>query len=169
MKIAIAITLGFVSCHIALAEPVREIEITSTPPENGQQTFTVRFTPDETAEYDKVSFDCILQQVFTNEATHQAKGLKIHEPGVFTYRRKDVKMVTDLDAHISFRVPVSLDRLQEIYGQTAFNTNHPVTVARMVITASGPQLNWSCEIPASGIHRPPFPTKKVAPPQPFRP
>lgn len=169
MKLAIAITLGFVSCHIALAEPVREIEITSTPPENGQQTFTVRFTPDETAEYDKVSFDCILQQVFTNQATHQAKGLKIHEPGVFTYRRKDVKMVTDLDAHISFRVPVSLDRLQEIYGQTAFNTNHPVTVARMVITASGPQLNWSCEIPASGIHHPPFPTKKAAPPQPFRP
>jgi hypothetical protein len=169
VKVAIAITLGFMSCCVALAEPVREIEITSTPPENGQQTFTVRFTPDETVEYEKLSFDCVLQQAFTNEATDQAKGLKIHEPGVFTYRRKDVKMVTDLDANISFRVPVSLDRLQEIYGQTAFNTNHPVRVARMVITASGPLSTWSCEIPAEGVHHPPFPVKKAPPPQPFRP
>lgn len=153
------------------AEPVREIEITSNPPDpaTGQQLFNVRLTPDETAEYERISFDCVLRQAFTDQATHTKSSMKIHEPAVFTYRRKDVKMVQDLDTHISFRIPVGHQRLQEIFGQTAFNTNYPVTVDRMVITTSGPQLSWTNEVPASGVHRPPFKVKPPPPPQPFKP
>lgn len=169
MKYVVAMIIGSTLFNTTLAEPVREIDVSSTPPENGQQTFTIRFTPDETFSCDKVTFDCTYQQAFTNEATGQKRELKTHEPGVFTYRRKDVKMVADLDNYISFRVPISLDRLVEIYGPTAFNTNHPVSVARICITASGEQTTWSCEIPASGTHRPPFPVKAPPAPKPFRP
>jgi hypothetical protein len=169
MKYTIALLLGLTVWFPAHAEPVREIEITSIPPDNGQQLFTVRFTPNETLLYDKVTFECVLRQEFAEETTHQNKGTKIHEPANFTYTRKDVKMVEDLDNFISFRIPVSHPRLQDIFGPTAFNTNHPVTVARMTISASGKQATWSCEIPASGISRPPFPTKAIPVPKSFRP
>lgn len=151
--VALAALLG----SRALAEPVREIEITAVPPENGQQILNVRFTPGQTVTYDKITLDCVLHQEFPSDATHKPKEQKVHEPVVFTYRRKDVKMVEELDVHISFRVPVGMDRLMDIYGLTAFNTNYPVTVSRVVITASAKEGAWSCEIPATGIHRPPFP------------
>ncbi len=146
------------------AEPVREVEITSTPLDKGQQILNIRFTPGLTVQYEKITIDCVLHQEFPSEATHKAGGIKIHEPATFTYRRKDVRMVEDLDTHISFRVPTGMDRLMEMYGPTAFNTNFPVCVSRVIISASSTSTTWSCELPASGTHKPPF--KKPSPTAP---
>lgn len=150
----------------ALADPVREIEITPNPPEKDQQILNIRFTPGETVEYEKVTFDCVFHQEFPSEATFKTNSLTVHEPATFTYRRKDVKMVEDLDTHISFRVPLGLDVLVEKYGQTTFNTNYPVSISKIVITASGKACTWSCELPATGLHKPPFATPKSTRPQP---
>lgn len=158
----VALLFPFLCITGALADPVREIEITSTPPRDGQLIMDVRLTPGQTAQYEKLTFECVLRQEFPSEATHRKRELNIHEPAAFTYRRKDVKMVEDLDTHINFKVPISFDRLVEIYGQTTFNTNFPVTVSRVVISAMSKALSWSYDIPANGVHRPPFPNKTAS-------
>lgn len=157
--------LTFLLACGACAEPVREVEITSNPPENGQQILNVRITPGQTVTYEKITIDCVLHQEFPSESTHKNREIKIHEPAVFTHRRKDVKMVEELDVNISFRVPVGMNRLMEIYGMTAFNTNYPVTVSRMIISATSKGGSWSYEIPASGAHKPPFPSPAQGQPQ----
>lgn len=158
----VALLLPFLCLTGALADPVREIEITATPPRDGQLIMDVRLTPGQTAHYDKMTFDCVLRQEFPSEATHGNREKAVHEPASFTYRRKDVKMVEDLDTHISFKVPVGIDRLVEMYGLTTFNTNFPVTVSRVVISAASKAFSWSYDIPASGVHKPPFQNKTAS-------
>lgn len=161
MRIA-ALLLPFLFLTRAMADPVREIEITSTPPKDGLLIVDVRITPGQTAQYERMTFDCVLRQEFPSEATHLKRETKVHEPAFFTYRRKDIKMVEDLDTHISFKVPVSIGRLMEIYGITTFNTNFPVSVSRIVISASSKTLSWTYDIPANGVHKPPFPNKTAS-------
>jgi hypothetical protein len=147
---------------LASADPVREVEIVPDPVQDGQQTFDVCLTPGESRTYDKLTFVCVLHQEFPKATTDQRTGLQIHEPAVFTYRRRDVKMVEDLDVHVSFKVPLSLERLKDIYGVTTFNTNYPVTVSKMTISASVKDATvWSFEVKAGGRHTPVF----VAEPQ----
>jgi hypothetical protein len=155
---------------IGVAGPVSEVEITPDPPLDGLQTFDVRFTPGETRTYDKLTFDCVLRQEFPKNTTDQRSGVQVHEPEVFTYRRRDVKMVEELDVHVAFKVPVSTDRLKEIFGLTAFNTNYPVTVPRMTITAeAGGKKVWSLVCETKGILRPDGAPPKEAPQPPASP
>ena len=166
-RIAIA-AFGFLTAAFTtLAGPLTEVEITPDPVRDGQQTFDVRLTPGETRTYDKLTFDCVLHQEFPKTTTDQRSGTQIHEPAVFTYRRRDVKMVEELDVHISFQIPISLERLTEIYGATTFNTNYPVTVSRMTISAA--QKNdtvWSFEFKAGGVFTPGTPASEQANPKP---
>jgi hypothetical protein len=132
---------------------VREIEITSEPEAGGQQDFNVRITPARTHACSNIEFECVYRQVFPWTDAAGRKSRKIHEPVVFTYRRPDVKAVNDLDLNISFRVPVSLDRLGIIYGPKVFNGGFPVAVDRMRISGRAPDgVLWSCEVKASGKH-----------------
>jgi hypothetical protein len=142
-------TLAIAAC----AGPVREIEVTSDPEENGQQVFTVRLKPGETRAYDALTFACAYHQEFVRQTT-DAEGTKgANEPAVFTYRRKDVRLVDDLDTHVSFRVPVGLKKLQDMYGETAFHPTAPITIARITITASpATGKGWRCTVPATGLH-----------------
>ena len=139
---------------VAAAGPVREFEITPDPVQGDQQVFTVRITPGETRVYDKMLFECIYHQEFASQTT-EAQGSKvIHEPESFTYRRRDVKLVDDLDTHISFRVPISRAKLTEMFGPTAFNTNAPVTIAHMVISAfTAEGKAWSYDLKAEGLRK----------------
>lgn len=161
---AVALGVSVLAATAVMAEPVREVDVTTDPPENGQQTITIRMTPGETATYDVMAISCVYRQVFTSETSDQTGKTVVHEPEKFVYRRKDFKMVDDLDCHVSFRVPVSLDRLKAIYGDTTFRTNAPVTISRLTISASvNKQVQWSFEIPASGTHKPSFPPPSPTP------
>jgi hypothetical protein len=74
------------------------------------------------------------------------------EPATFVYREKNVRMVAELDKHISFWVPLGMEDIQQAYGKL-FSTNAPVTVARFRITAVSKGENvWSIEVPAGGVH-----------------
>lgn len=148
----------FLAVAAVMADPIREVEVTTDPPDKGQQMITIRMTPGETATYDVVAFSCVYRQVFASETSDQTGKTVVHEPEKFVYRRKDFKMVDDLDCHVSFRVPVSLDRLKAIYGDTTFRTNAPVTIPRLTVSASvNKQVQWSFEVPTSGTHKPSFP------------
>jgi len=138
----------------ASAGPLREVEITPDPAQGDHQVFTVRITPGETHVYEKMTFECTYHQEFTSQAT-ESKGAKvIHEPESFTYRQRDVKLVDDLDTHVSFRVPISYAKLRDMFGLTAFNTNAPVTISRMTITAfTSEGKAWSVELAADGLHK----------------
>ena len=136
-----------------LGGAIEEVEITPDPPFDGQQVFTVRLRPATTQICDKIVFDCFLRQEFNWELTNQERRVKANE-AMFTYRRKDVKLVEDLDYYISFRVPVSMDKLINIYGVTAFRTNAPVSVTRMRISGIvGHDTVWSFETEAKGLHQ----------------
>jgi hypothetical protein len=137
---------------VALADGVREVEVVCDPPDNGQRIYTVRLRPARPHTCSKLVFDCTLRQEFPWEVQPGRMGVKTNEPAVFTYRRKDVKMVEDLDCFVSFRVPVSIPRLQEIYGLTAFHTNFPVAVSRIKVTGfENDQPSWTFETEARGV------------------
>lgn len=138
----------------ATAAPVREIEITPDPVLGDTQVFTVRITPGETCVYDKMLFACFYHQEFASQATETRGAKVVHEPEFFTYRRRDVKLVDDLDTHISFRVPISRAKLVDMFGVTAFNTNAPVTIAHIVITAyTNESRAWSYDLKAEGLRK----------------
>lgn len=149
--------IGILTCLAfkCLAGPLTEVEITPDPVQNGSQILTFRMTPGETRTYDVLVFDCVYHQEFVPKTSDRTDQKKVHEPQAFTVRRRDVKMVEDLDVNISFRVPVDLDRLKEIYGPTAFDPEHPVTISRVKISAmvSGVVV-WWYEFEAKGVHRP---------------
>jgi hypothetical protein len=151
---SLILALSLAMPALVFAEGVSEIEITPDPPENGKQIFTVRLRPDVTRTYEKIVFECVYQQQFAWDSTNEATRVRVHEPEVFTYPRKDVKLVDDLDHFISFRVPIGMDKLIAIYGLTAFKTNVPVRVARMRITAIADRAPaWSHEVEAKGLHQ----------------
>lgn len=140
----------------ALAAPIRVVQVTQEPPAGGQQIISLRMTPSENMECSKVVFDCYYHQEFpweTKEPTKQTNETRVHEPVVFTYRRKDVKLVEDLDCCIDFRVPIAMDKLVEIHGTTTFATNYPVAVKRLRVTGYvKDQQAWAFEVPAEGTH-----------------
>ncbi len=138
----------------AAAAPVREVEITPDPIDNGQQVFTLRIKPGETRSYERMTFDCTYRQEYISQTTDTQGSKVINEPAAFTYRRKDVKLVDDLDCYISFRVPVDLAKLSDMYGRTTFSTNAPVRIARIKITAfTADGKAWSFDLEASGLHK----------------
>ena len=138
----------------AAAGPLREIEITPDPVLGETQVFTVRMTPGETCLYDKMLFQCFYHQEFKSQATDTQGAKVVHEPEFFTYRRRDIKLVDDLDTHISFRVPISTAKLIDMFGLTAFNTNAPVTIAHMVISAyTNEGRAWSYDLKADELRK----------------
>lgn len=133
---------------------LQEIEITSEPERKGKKDFTVRILPGKTHDCDKIIFECIYHQEFPWEDARGRKYTKIHEPVTFKYRRRDIKLVDDLDTYVSFRVPISMKRLATAHGRKVFNKNYPVSVARLKIKAvSGNQTRWSHELKATGVHK----------------
>jgi hypothetical protein len=140
-----------------LAADIAEVEITSDPPEGGQQIFTVRLRPGKTQTMDKVLFECTLHQEFTAAAPGSTNIEKrVIESSVFSYRRRDVKLTEDLDCFISFRVPVSLARIKEIFGDTAYETKAPITVSKMHISGldKADTCLWRFETEARGQRAP---------------
>lgn len=144
---------GALACH---AGPLSEVEITQDPVQNGSQITTVRMTPGETRLLDTLVFDCVYHQDFVSRTSDQSPSWVNHEPAVFTVRRKEVKLVEELDVNVSFRVPVAMERLVEMYGPTAFKAGTPVTVSRIRISAlvKGVVL-WRYEFDAKGLYRNP--------------
>jgi hypothetical protein len=171
MRRIAAILPAFLAMTLGLsAGPISEYEITSDPVQDGMLTFDVRFTPGETHDYDKLTFDCVLHQEFPKTTTDRQSGVQVNEPAVFTYRRRDIRMVEELDVHIAFKVPVSVERLKEIFGLTAFNAKYPVTVPRIAVTAEiGGKKAWSMVCETTGVHKPdaapqPEPARKAETP-----
>ena len=137
------------------AGPLTEVEITPDPVQNGTQIITLRMTPGETETLDLLVFDCVYHQEFVAQTSDQDSRKKVHEPEVFTVRRKDVKMVEELDVNISFRVPVDMAKLSEMYGSTAFNPKYPVTISRIKVSAvRGGVVVWWYEFDAKGLYKP---------------
>jgi hypothetical protein len=129
------------------AEWFSEIEVRSEPEANGQKDYTVRFKPIRTHQCDHVLFECVYRQELPWVEADGQKSTRIHEPVRHSYRRTAVKFVNDLDNYISFRVPVSLERLQQAFGLDAFDAGHPITVPRMWITgATSTQTLWRFEV-----------------------
>jgi len=124
-----------------------EIEIGAEKEVDGQRDFTVKFTPGITHQCDQVVLECIYHQEFPWTNARGKKYTKVHEPVRFSYRRHAVKFVNDLDVYISFRAPVSMKRLQRIYGPKVFNEDHAVTIARMRLRGiRGEKELWAFEL-----------------------
>jgi len=144
--------LSALTC-IANAGPISEIEVTPDPVKNGQQIFTFRFSPAETHTYELIIFECTYRQEFPSPSSYLPVGGKIIEPATFSYRSHDVKMVDSLDCNISFRVPIDIQKLAEIYGEHLFNTNYPAVVSRIKVTAFEKEtVLWSHELKPEGLH-----------------
>jgi len=152
---------------------VRELEIRCEPEQDGQSDYTVRIRPGASRRYDRVLFECVYHQEFPWEDLRGRSYTKIHEPVRFTYRRADVKLVNDLDAYISFRVPVGHEQLRRMYGPKVFNDAFPVSVPRMRITAvSDGAPAWSYEVAVPGAYDTnslPAPQDTVVEPDPDTP
>ena len=114
---------------------VKEIEIRSELTVPGKMDFTVRLLPRKTQMVDRLSFACVYHQEFPWEDIRGRKSIKVHEPVAFTYRRRKVKLVQDLDTYISFRVPMDRKKLEATYGRQTFNDDHEITIERMRISA----------------------------------
>lgn len=142
-------------CWLAAAQAadIAEVEITADPPAEGHQIYTVRLRPGKTQTLDKVLFECTLRQEFLGAAPGSTNVEKrVIESSVFSYRRREVKLVEDLDCFISFRVPVALARIQEIFGDSAYAPRHPITVSKMRISGldTADTCIWRFETEARG-------------------
>ena len=152
--LGLGVLVALAAMGFARAGELREIEITPDPPDpRGLQIYTLRLRPDANEECDKIVFECMYHQEFPWDMTNETTRIRVIEPAFFTYQRKDVKLVEDLDYYVSFRVPVGMPLLQEKYGATTFNTNFPVTVSRIKLkaTAKGKTI-WCYEVAAQGLH-----------------
>ena len=136
-------------------EWLRAVKISLDPAEDGQQIVTVTITPNKTVEYDQVLFDCVYHQQFPWRDEHGKPLTKVVEPVVFTHRRAPLKLTADLDAYVSFRVPVSYSRLADAYGPNTFSTNAPILIDRVRISGQSgdpPAPLWQVELKAPGTH-----------------
>jgi len=134
------------------AAGVKLAEVKSDPPAaSGKQVWSFRFTPGETRDYEQIVFECVLKQEYTKRGSDGSVRKMSVEPATFVYREKNVRMVEDLDKHISFWVPLGMDDIQQAYGKM-FQTNAPVTVSRFKVTAiaEGKEA-WSIELPNAGV------------------
>jgi len=131
----------------------QEIEILSEPAPKGHEDYSVRFTPAKTHRCSRIVFECVYRQRFPWKRADGKRVMKIHEPARFTYTRKAVKAVNDLDVQVSFRVPVTLEHLQRIYGKKTFNAKVPVVVDRVALRGyNGTNTLWSYELTTPGKH-----------------
>ena len=138
----------------AEAAGVRVVEIRSDPPApSGKQVWSFRMTPSQTRDYDQLVFECVLRQEYDKRGSDGSVRRVVTEPATFVYREKNVRMVAELDKHISFWVPLGKEHIQQAYGKL-FNPNVPVTIARFRITAfeKGKEV-WTIEVPTSGVHQ----------------
>ncbi len=137
----------------AAAAGVRLVEVTSDPPvASGKQVWSFRMTPSETREYDQIVFECVLRQEYQKKSSDGTVRRVVAEPATFVHREKNVRMVAELDKHISFWVPLGMEDIQRAYGKL-FQTNAPVTVARFRITAvENGKDAWTIEVPTAGVH-----------------
>ena len=136
------------------AAGVRLVEVKSDPPApSGKQVWSFRMTPSQTREYDQLVFECVLRQEYDKRGSDGAVRRIVTEPATYVYREKNVRMVAELDKHISFWVPLGKEHIQQAYGKL-FNPNAPVTIARFRITAieNGKEA-WTIEVPTSGVHQ----------------
>jgi hypothetical protein len=146
--------LAVLAAGVSLAEPIREAELTCEPPVGDKQIFTIRLRPGMNQECDALVFDCYYRQVFLWEMTNEPTALRVHEPEFFTYKRKNVKLVEDLDRYISFWVPAGMETLRTIYGDTAFKTNCPVSVGHIVISAIVTNTTlWTLDLGTNGVQK----------------
>ena len=146
-------------------EWLRTVQILIEKPDDGQQILNLRFTPNKSAEYDQLLFECVYRQQFPWQDEHGKTVTKVLEPVVFTYHRPSVKMVADLDLNLSFRVPVSYARLAEAFGADTFRTNAPIVIDRLRIFAErGEARLWELELKVPGKYE--IPTRAPKPPPP---
>ena len=134
-------------CPMQAAPIPKVIECIADAPEDGKQILTIRLTPAESRAVDVIVVDCVLSQTFPwtdSEGVHRKKTI---EPVHFTWKQNDVKLVADLDAHLSLRVPVDVVELRRQYGATTFAADTPVTIPRITVTASAGGVNlWSLRL-----------------------
>lgn len=137
------------------APGIRRVAVTSNPVRADHQVFNLRFTPSETRRFDMIRVDCTYRQAFT-QRTSRGERRRVLESEAFTYRERNVRFVTGLDREISFRVPLAEEEIRKMFG-TAYRADVPVWVSRIRVTAIvGDEAVWSFEVPAAGIHKPPF-------------
>ena len=135
----------------APAVPFSKIEISRDAEENGQTVYSVKFSPRARVACDRVEFECVYHQEFPWENFRGEAYTKIHEPVNFVYRRENIRFLTQLDWYCNFRVPTARKLLETAYGEKAFNRNHPITIARMIIRGvADEKVLWSYELPPSG-------------------
>ncbi len=148
----VAVAAALLTAIAAGAAGVKLAEVKSDPPvASGKQVWSFRFTPGETRDYEQIVFECVLKQEYTKRGSDGSVRKMSVEPASFVYREKNVRMVEDLDKHISFWVPLGMSDIQQAYGKM-FQTNAPVTVSRFKITAiaEGKEA-WTIEMPNSGV------------------
>lgn len=149
---ALAVAAFLFAAGAAAAGGIKLVEVKSDPPlPSGRQIWSFRMTPSETRTYDLIVFECVLRQEYEKKGSDGKTRRMVVEPATFVYREKNVKMVEDLDRHISFWVPLGREEIQEAYGKL-FQTNAPVTIARFRITAVAEGQNaWTVDAPTSGV------------------
>lgn len=129
--------------------PPREFEVKlDGEPVSGRQVISVRFTPMQTRAYEMLTFECVLRQEYMQTDSAGRTRRRVVEPAVFTHRERGVKFVEALDKHISFWVPIAVDKLKEAFGDTLFVANAPVTIRNVIIRAyDGGEVVWTVESP----------------------
>jgi hypothetical protein len=165
MKHLAAMLCATFACACLADEFLHSVKIGIEPPDDGQQILNLCFLPAKTVEYDQVVFECVYRQQIPWQDERGKRVTKTIEPVFFTYRRPSVRMVADLDCNISFRVPVSLQRLIENYGEHSFATNAPVAIDRLRIAGERGQARlWEQELKVPGKY-----VIQAKPPPPLSP
>ena len=156
-----ALVAFVVGATLAAARPpdvapgIRRVAVTSNPVRAEHQVFNLRFSPTETRTFDTIRFDCFYRQEFT-QRTSRGERRRVLESEAFTHRERNVRFVTDLDREISFRVPLGSEEIRRMFG-SAYRADVPVLVSRIRVTAKdGEREVWRIEVPAGGVHEPPF-------------
>ncbi len=144
------------------AAPVREWDARKDgAPADGKQVLSVRLAPTATKEYEMLVFEIPLRQSYERTDSLGKTTRRTTEPAVFVYREKNVRLVQDLDKHISFWVPVALNLVREAFGETLF-VDAPVLIQTVRITAMVNGVKeWTIEAPLDGSVCRPKPDKSA--------
>lgn len=133
-----------------VAQPtfLRVAEIAIDPPEKEQQVVSVRLTPGVTRAYTQLRFECVYHQEYDWTNSVGTVQRRVNEPVRFAYERDNVKLTDDLDAYVSFKMPIGIELLRSRFGTTAFRPDVPVTVARIRVEAKdGEAIVWAYDVP----------------------
>lgn len=146
-------------------EWLRTVKIAVEKPDDGQQIFNICLTPNKSVAYDQLIFECVYKQEIPWQDAKGRRQTKVPEPVFFTYRRAPAKLVADLDCNISFRVPVSYERLSQMFAEHTFATNAPITVDRIRIFGErGDARLWEQDFKVPGTYT--IEAQKPKPPPP---